>query len=294
MGRGILFMVIGTFLFALFNALAKWLAADYSPFQIVFFRGLFGLLPLAALLLWERAPPPTLISRRPSLQVLRASLALGGIICFILAYRSMPLADTLAISYAAPIIVTLLSVPLLAESVGLHRWCAVAVGFFGVLLIIQPGTAMFDPVAFWAILGTTLHALMMLTTRWLSRFDATVCTMAHSTVIFIIGCGVALPFVWVAPDWLDLLLFCALGIVAGSGMFCFIRAFALGPAATIAPFEYTALLWATALGFLIWGDLPNHLAVSGMVIVAAAGLYILRRETIRNRRERPLAATPER
>lgn len=283
--RGVACMLAATFLFAVFNATAKWLSGDYDPFQIVFFRGVFGLLPLLGLLAWERVGPAVLISRRIDLQLLRGGLALASIICFILAYRSMPLADTLAIGYAAPIIVTMLSVPLLAERVGLHRWAAVVVGFGGVLMIVRPGTGVFDPAALFALLGALLYALMMLVTRYLGRVDSTLCTMTHSTILFILACGAVLPLVWVTPDLVDMALFATVGIVSGAGMFFFVRAFHHGEAATIAPFDYSAMLWAIVLGFAIWGDVPGWLTLVGMLVVVVSGLYIMRRESMRARQK---------
>lgn len=282
--RGIACMLAAAFLFAVFNATAKWLSTDYDPFQIVFFRGLFGLLPIALLYLWEQGGTERLLSRRIDLQLARAALSLATIICFILAYRSMPLADALAIGYATPIIVTALSVPLLAERVGIHRGCAVIVGFIGVLLIVQPGTGIFDPAAFFAILGACLYALVIIATRMLGSLDSTLCTMTYSTVIFVLACGLVLPFVWVSPTLFDLGLFVTAGIVSGAGMFLFVRAFFHGQAATIAPFDYTTLLWAILLGVALWSDVPGWLSLAGMAVVIASGLYIMRRESTRARR----------
>lgn len=286
--KGILCILTAAFLFTLFNAIAKWLADDYSPFQIMFFRGLFGLLPLVLLLAWEPGPPQ-LRSHRVELQLVRALLALLSTVCFIIAYRSMPLADALAIGYAAPIIVTILSLPLLAERVGIHRWGAVILGFLGVLLIIQPGVGVFDPAALWAMLGAALYALMIITTRRLGSIDTTACTMLHSNVFYIVACGAALPFIWVTPDAFDLALFVAVGLLTGAGMFFFVRAYYHSQAATIAPFDYTAMVWAILIGLLVWDDFPDALTLIGMAIVAAASLYITRREAVRAR-AKPVAS----
>lgn len=286
--RGILCILAAAFLFTLFNAIAKWLSGDYSPFQIMFFRGLFGLLPLALLLAWE-TERQRLRSTRIDLQMVRALLALFSTTCFIFAYRTMPLADALAIGYAAPILVTVLSMPMLAERVGFHRWSAVIVGFLGVLLIIQPGVGVFDPAALWAMLGALLYALMIIITRRLGAIDSTACTMLHSNLVYLVGCGLLLPFLWVTPGRIDLGLFVAVGLVTGVGMFFFIRAYYHGQAATIAPFDYSAMVWAIVIGFVLWGDIPGWLTLAGMVVVAAAGVYITRRETMLAR-HKPLAS----
>lgn len=283
LARAIIYMLMSVFLFTSFNATAKWLAADFDALQIVFFRGLFGLLPVALLLLHDGGGPARLVSRRFDLQLLRAGTALGTNVCFILAYRSMPLADAVAIGYAAPIFVTVLSVPLLSERVGLHRWSAVVVGFLGVLLVAQPGVGVFDPAAIFAILGTIQYALMIIVTRRLGQIDPTVCTMAHSTILYVLACGLALPFVWITPSWMELLLFLFLGFVSGAGMFLFMQAFRHGEAATIAPFDYTAMGWAIVFGFIIWGDVPSWISLAGICVIVASGLYIMRREAVRRR-----------
>lgn len=272
-------MLAATLLFSGFHAIAKWLSNDYDAFQIAFFRGVFGILPPILLLYLARhRGTDHLFSQRPGLQLVRGVLSLGSIVCFITAFRTMPLADVLAISYSAPIIVTVLSVPLLGERVGLHRGCAVLVGFFGILLILQPGSGVFDVSALLAMLGACFYSLMMLVTRQLGSVDSTLCTMLYSTGFYILVCAVLLPFIWITPTLIDWFLLAALGIVSGAGLFFFIRAFYHGKAATIAPFDYMAMLWAIILGFLVWGELPGWLTLVGMMIVVVSGLYIMQRE----------------
>lgn len=277
-GRAIALVLVAVVLFSVYNALSKWLAGAYDPLQIVFFRGLFGLVPVLLLVAWEGGGPASLRSRRPGLQVARAGLALGANVCFILSYRAMPLADAVAIGYAAPIFVTMLSVPLLAERVGLRRWSAVVVGFLGVLLIARPGVGVFEPAALFAITGTLLYAGTIITTRQLGGVDPAVATMAHSTGFYAVACALALPFVWVMPSLVDLGLFVALGGVAGIGMFCFIQAYRLAEASTLAPFDYTAMVWATVFGFLIWGEVPTLITVTGIAVIAGSGIFIAQRE----------------
>lgn len=273
-------MISASLLFTVFHAIAKWLSNDYDPFQIAFFRGVFGIFPLFLLLYLARDHGlHHLASRRIDLQVIRGAFGLGSITCFILAFRTMPLADVLAISYSAPILVTMMSIPFLGERVGLHRGGAALFGFCGVLLIVQPGSGVFDQSAWLAMLGACFYALMMLVTRKLGHIDSSLCTMLHVTVFYIVVCGLVLPFVWITPTPTDWLLFAAIGIVSGGGLFLFIRAFYHGKAATIAPFDYTAMIWAILLGFLLWGDLPGWLTVMGMAIVVTSGLYIMHRES---------------
>jgi len=279
--RGIYLLLASEIFFAGYNAIGKWLATGYSPVQIIFFRGLFGLLPVA-ILVWQAGGRPALRSHSPGWQILRAVCSLTSNIAFILAYRTMPLADAMAIGYASPIVVTALSVPLLSERVGLHRWSAVVVGFAGILIIARPGTGVFGAGGLLAMAGTLFYALSILATRRLAGRDQTVCTMVYSTGLYVLLCGLPLPFLWVTPSWPDLALLAALGMVGGLGMFLFISAFRFAPASTLAPFDYTAIGWAALFGFAVWGEIPGLYTVTGILIIAASGLYIVHRERIRS------------
>lgn len=277
-GQGIVLLLAAVVFFSLFSASAKWLSETYHPLQIVFFRGFFGLLPVALVLAWDGGGAVRLISARPWLQAVRGLTALGANICVVFSFRYLPLGEAISIAYAAPIFVTILSVFLLSERVGLHRWGAVAVGFLGILLVAQPGVGVVHPAALVAIFGTVLYAASIIATRQLAGSDPVVCTMAWSTGLYVVLSGLVLPFVWITPDWRDMALFCALGLLSGTGMFLFVQAYRLAEASTLAPFDYSSMAWAVLLGFLIWGDLPGFGTVSGIAVIAASGLYIMVRE----------------
>lgn len=278
--RGVVCVLAAVFLFSVFNAALKWLSADYSPTQLVFFRGLFGVLPLLAIGLWQGGGnPKRLVSARPRLQVWRAAVAFMSNVLFVMSYAAMPLADAVAIGYAAPIFVTALSVPLLAERVGGHRWAAVVVGFLGVLLVARPGGGVWNPAALLAIGGTLGYALCSIATRQLSRYDGTVTTMLHSTGLYAVFGALTLPFVWTTPGWSDLVLIVGMSLVATGGMFFFVTAYRLARAATVAPFDYTAMAWAVLFGFAIWGEVPRWTSFAGIAVIVLSGLYILYRET---------------
>jgi len=283
---GIAFVVVAVLLFSLYDAVSKWLTADYSPWQIMLFRGLFGLVPIVAYVLAARGPIE-LRSGQPVLQLVRAALGLGTNVLFIMAYRDMPLADAVAIGHAAPIFIVLLSVPLLAEPVGLRRASAALVGFLGVLLIVQPGTGLLSSGAPYALGGTLCYALLLISTRRLGLSDSAFCTAACSNVVYVLGCAAIVPRVWVTPDLPDLGLLAATGLLGGTAMLLFAHAYRHGEAALLAPFDYTALLWAGLFGFVVWGDLPGPLVMAGMAVVAGSGMFLLRRE--RPRPFRPAA-----
>lgn len=270
---GIALVVAGVLVFSSYNALGKWLAASYSPWQIMFFRGLCALIPFAIYGLVRRQRG-MFRSRRPSLQLVRGALGFGANLCFIFAYREMPLADAVAIGYAAPIFIVVLSVPLLSERVGVRRASAAVVGFGGVLLIAQPGAGLFSPGALYALAGTLCYALLVIATRRLGFRDGAPTTVVYSSATYALACSVILPQVWVTPGAVELGLLVATGLLGGTGMVLFAQAYRHAEASILAPFDYTAMLWAIAFGFAIWGELPDPAAIAGMAVIAGSGLFL--------------------
>jgi drug/metabolite transporter (DMT)-like permease len=281
---GIALIATGVLLFSIYNALGKWLAADFSPLQIMFFRGLFGFLPFAAWALLHDGAR-VLRSTQPGMQVLRGGLGFSANLLFIYAYREMPLADTVAIGYAAPIFIVALSWPLLGEHVGVRRASAAVIGFLGVLLITRPGSSLFSVGIVYALGGTLCYALLIITTRRLGRSDNALCTVVYSSGIYALACAATLPGVWVTPARADLGYLVATGLLGGTGMLLFAQAYRHAAAAVLAPFDYTAMLWALLFGYLVWGDLPGPVAFAGMLIIAGSGLFLMHHE--RMQRFRP-------
>lgn len=280
---GILCACLAVLLFAIYNALGKWLAADYSPWQIMFFRGVFGLIPFGAYALIFSGPG-VLRSRQPKMQVIRAILGFSANLFFIYAYRQMPLADAIAIGYAAPIFVVFLSVPLLSEKVGLWRASAAFVGFGGVLMIAQPGAGLLSSGALYAMAGTLCYALLLIVTRRVGSSDSALCTVLISTGLYTLAAAALMPSLWVTPNLNDLALLAAVGLVATTAMLLFAFAFRHAEAAVIAPFDYLSMLWAALLGYLVWGEIPSAWAAAGMVTIIGSGMVIMARERLRRGR----------
>ena len=270
-------MLLAVAIFSCMDALIKWLSATYPTIEIVFFRSSFAFLPLLpALLQGGRA---ALRTRRPLAQAGRAAIGVVSMFGFFYCFRLMPLADVFGIAFSAPIFVTALSVPMLGEKVGIRRWSAVVVGFVGVLVMLRPDTGMFASASWIALLATLLYALGQIFVRDLTKTETTACIVFYVTLTTTIVSGSALPFLWVTPSWRDAPLLAAVGILGGVAQLAFTRAFRLAPAAVISPFDYTGLLYAGALGYYVWGDVPTATFLVGAAIVMASGLYILYRET---------------
>ena len=279
-GAGIASMLLAVLLYGLMDALIKYQAARYPVIEVVFFRSLFALAPLAWLVM-RGGGRRALATRQPRLQAVRAVIGFVSLVCFFQAFALMPLADVVAIGFAAPLFITALSVPLLGEQVGWRRWSAVLVGFVGVLIMVRPGSGLIGGATFIALIGTLTYSLSIITIRRLSATDGAAPTVASFTGLSVLGSGAVLPFVWVTPTPSDAAMLVATGLLGGAGQIAFTRAFALAPPVIVAPFDYANMLLATALGFLIWGDVPTPAVLAGAVLVIASGLYIVYREAIR-------------
>jgi drug/metabolite transporter (DMT)-like permease len=270
-------MLVAVGVFSTMDALIKWLAATYPTIEIVFFRSLFGFLPILFVVL--RNGRAALHTRRPLAQAGRAVVGLVAMVGYFYCYRTMPLADVFGIAFSAPIFVTALSVPLLGERVGIRRWSAVSVGFIGVLIMLRPDTGIFASSAWIALGSTVLYAITQIFIRDLGRTESTISIVFYVTLTSTLASACVLPFQWVSPDGLDLLLLVAIGILGGIGQMLFTRAFRLAPAAVVSPFDYSGLIYVGIIGYIVWGDMPTPLFLLGAAIVIASGLYILHRET---------------
>ena len=277
-GLGIAAMVAGMAMMASMDAMAKWLGAGYPIGQVVFFRNLFGMIPILVIV-WQLGGFALPTTRRWRLHLLRGLLGVTAQFSFFMGLRSLGLAEATAIAFAAPLMVTALSVPLLGEQVGLRRWSAVVVGFIGVLIMVRPEPESFEVAALLILLAAFSYALIMLTTRMLARSDSNAAILLFGSTTSLCLSLLLLPFGWKTPDLADLATFAAMGLIGGTGMFCITQAYRHAPAAVVAPFEYTALVVAAILGFLVWREIPDLYVWLGAAVVIAAGIYIFYRET---------------
>jgi drug/metabolite transporter (DMT)-like permease len=274
--RGILWILLSTVLLALVNVSVKVLTEDYPVIEVAWARMTFNVLFL--IVLFHRNLPTVMKSARPGRQLLR-SLLMGVVTVFIFtSLYLVPLANFTSLMFLAPIIVTALSMPLLGERVGPHRWAAVLVGFMGALIIARPDFSVFQPAAIVPLVTATLLALYYISTRWISRVDGAMTTLVYTPLV---GAGLfslAVPFVWVTPDLDGWLLMAAIGILGLGAHFALIKAFEAAPAATVTPFNYLGLVWAIVLGFTVFSHLPDGWTLLGAAIIVAGGLYIFHRE----------------
>jgi drug/metabolite transporter (DMT)-like permease len=264
-------------LFSVLWCLVKVLSERYPVNEVTFFRNFFGLVPVLVMIAMSSGRR-LLHAHRLAGHVWRSVIGVTSMMLGFWSYHLMPLADAVAISFAAPLMVTALSVPLLRERVGIHRWTAVIVGFGGVLVIVEPSSQVFSIAALVAISAAFAASLAMVTVRQLNRIDQPLTIVFYFTLLSTLFTALPLPFSWITPTPTDWGLAMLMGLVGGIGQYFMTRAFALAPAALVSPFNYVGLLWATGFGWLVWGDIPAPHVFVGSLIVVASGLYILYRE----------------
>ena len=281
---GILLRVLAMALMAVLAASVKACAERGVPvLEIIFFRNAFAFIPVM-LYIWRTSGFGVLRTRRPGAHLTRSAVGLTGMICGFTAVSLLPLTQSTAISFSAPLFMVALSALILKEPVSLHRWLAVAVGFVGVLIMVHPDPRQFVGVGvLFAIAAAIGAAGANIAIREISR------TEPGPTIVFyftLAGAAVglaSLPFGWVMPSPGVLGLLVAAGLIGGTGQLLLTEAIRRAPVAVVAPFDYTQLVWAGLIGFLVWGETPAMLTLIGAMVVAASSTYILWREIGRSR-----------
>ena len=271
---GILFICLAGLLFPMMNGAAKTLGEDYSSLQVSWARA-FGhvVFMLAAFL--PRHGLGLLRTRRPALQLARSATLFCSNLCFFFAVTFIPIAKAAAISMTAPLIVALLAWPMLGERTTLARVLALCVGFAGVLTVIRPGTAVFHWASLFVLASAACYGLYQILTRVIASADPPETSTVYSSVVGAFGILLALPFVWETPQGpRDVALFCSLGVLGALGHYCVARALGYAPANVVSPFQYFQLLGSVAVGWYVFGDLPDALTWIGAAVVVASGLFI--------------------
>lgn len=260
------------------SALVKLVGDRYPTGEIVFFRGTFALVVLLALVPFQGGAA-VFRPARPLGLLLRSLAGLSGMALTFAALPLLPLADAAAIGFMAPLLTTALAGPLLGEPVGLRRWLAVGVGLLGVLLVLRPGYGVMSVGALLALGAAFFGALAMLAIRHLGHAERGLTVALYYTLLTVIVGASTLPFGGIVPDVPDFALLAGVGLLGGVGQILLTKAYRSAPASFVAPFEYTAMIWSVALGYLLWGDLPGPLVLAGAALVVAAGLSLLRERT---------------
>lgn len=274
--RGMLFMVLATLALTGMHALVRYLSAEMHAFEITFFRNLFGLLIMTPLMF--RAGVEELKSRQPRLHLIRSCFGILAMSLWFYGLSVVPIAEATALSFTAAIFGSVAAAVILRERMRLRRWTAVLTGFAGALIILQPGFQSVQPGA-WIVLTSSLFwALALVTVKKLSSTDSIVCIVAWNSVLLTaLSLPLALP-VWVAPNAGQLGWLLVIGLLATLGHLAMTNAFRLADATAVFPVDFTRLLWASLLGFLLFAEVPDAATWVGGAVIFASTTYITFRE----------------
>ncbi|MBT6274412.1 MAG: DMT family transporter [Chromatiales bacterium] len=287
--RGSVLMIVGVLMLTVQDAVSKWLIDDFHVGEILFYRGIWAYVPLA-FFAWSDGGFRALRSQRIGANIIRSGCNSAAGLAVISAYAFMPLATVMAISFASPLLVTALSVPLLGEAVGWRRWMAVIVGFAGMLLIVRPAGGEIAWFVALPLLAAFFVAARDILTRKLGAVDGpTVILFYTVTVSTLVGALVMAKYGATWPDPSQWALFMAMGLVNGVAHFLVIKAFSLTPAVTLMPLRYLSLVWAGIIGYVVWGDVPTSWTMAGASLVVGSGCYIIYREAVTSSRRHKAA-----
>ena len=281
--RGIFWFSIGTLLFATVDVVVKYLGRSFHPLELAFFRYFVGTILLLPLFI--RHGIVGMKTNVFGLHFLRLSFAYLAQLCIFIAVIYLPLADATALSFSKPLFTTVVAMIILREVVSKIRWLATGVGFFGVLLMIQPGIGAFNPIALFAILSALFFALGNVLIRILARTEpATRILFYYHSGGLLVG-FITVVWVWKTPvggEWVPLIL---IGMLTTLAMICYVKAFSIGEASAIGPTEYVRLIYAATFGYFLFNELPNLWTVIGALIIIGTSLLIAREESQSIKRE---------
>lgn len=276
--RGIALMCLAMVCFVTMNTFIKSLRGELPVAELIWGRYFFH--ALLILMLFPRRIPTLLESSHKTLQIIRSLMVLLATAFMFVALGLMPIADIVAITFVAPLMIVILSVVILREFVGMRRWIAVLVGFVGVIIILRPGGDLFTLVALLPFGTAVTYALYQILTRVISQSADPLNTLFYSALVGTVTMSVIVPFYWVTPNLEQWAKLAVAGLLGGLGHYAIIRAYERAEASLIAPFAYTELIWATGLGFFVFSDLPDLWTFVGAAIIAASGVYIVHRERL--------------
>lgn len=280
--RSILAMLAAMGSFSLMDAVLKTLAGSYPTLQVAALRGLTALPLVCVYVVWRREAHLLLRVRWP-LHLLRGVIGIAMLSLFTFSLKELGLAEAYTIFFVAPLIITVLSIPVLQETVSARHWAAIAAGLCGVVVALRPDQdAFFSLGAIAVLVAATFYAVSAIAGRVLSRTDAAVTLVFWTTAMWAVGASLLAWPNWVpvsSSHWPVLL---ALAVTGFLGQLAITEAFRSGKASAVAPFEYTALAWAILLDYVFWNAVPDRYTLLGGAIIIGSGIYLIRMEKARD------------
>jgi drug/metabolite transporter (DMT)-like permease len=273
---GFLYMFLSVCTFSIMDLLVKW-SSDYPTGEVLFFRGFFGLLP-TYFLIPKHKLKTFYTTKRPIEHLFRCLMGLMALIAIVVALRELPLAVVVSLSYAAPLFITVLSIFLLSEKVGIFRWLAVLIGFVGVIIIAEPGFKGMNYLYFLPLIFCIGMAFVTITIRKLSTTEPIWLISIFFTITISIAGLATIPIGWIMPNFQDFILLALIGVTGGSANLFLTQSYKLSEVSLVAPLKYLALIFAIIFGYLIWNEIPTVKTLIGASLVILASLIIFRRE----------------
>jgi drug/metabolite transporter (DMT)-like permease len=274
--RGAFWILIAAGLLTVMGAMVKHLGKEIPPIQIVFFRSLVTIAVVMPIVV--RSGWAGFHTKRPGMHLFRGLMGTLGMVCVFYAFANLPLAETIAIVFSRPLFAVWLAILFLGETVGWRRITAALVGFAGVLVMVRPGSAAFDPASLYAVTAAVTAGSIAVIIKKMSATESTSSIILWFSVSSAVLTAIPAIAVWVPAtpvQWGYLIL---IGIVGSTGMVALTKGFSTGETSFVTPFDYSRLLYATALGFFIFGETPDVWSVVGALIIVSSGYYIARRE----------------
>jgi drug/metabolite transporter (DMT)-like permease len=277
--RGALLVSGAALMFASMGGLIRVVSAQMPNEQVVFFRNLFGLLVLVPIL-WQRGGRIELKTAHPGLHLVRSLFGLAAMYCFFYALSILPLADAVLLNFTAPLFIPFVAILWLGEGVGGRLWAAIVIGFSGVLLILKPGSGLYGGAALIGLASGAFAAVAMVSLRKLSATEPPLRVVVYYGVICTLVSCVPILLSWRAVEPRLLLMLAAAGSFATMGQYLLSRGYGCAPAAQIAPFTYTSVVFAAVYGWLFWQELPGWMSAAGTLLVVIAGVLAMRRQRL--------------
>jgi drug/metabolite transporter (DMT)-like permease len=291
---GVLFLCMGVFIFSLQDAIIKQVSGEYPVTEAVVIRSLVAI-PILAAFVHGEAGISSIVSPRSRWMTVRAFILFVSYTTYYLAFPALPLAEAVALFFTAPLFITLLASPMLGERVGLRSWLAIVMGFIGVLIMLRPGTALFEPAALLSLMSALMYGLAAVMTRRLGISETASVMSFYQNGVYLLGAGSlalvlkamgaedaahpSLDFLirpWQRPNITDFLLMGACGAIAAIGMTFITQAYRIAQANLVASFEYTGMLWAPLWGLLFFSEVPRWTTAVGALLIVSSGLVALR------------------
>ena len=273
---GFLYMFLSVCTFSVMDLLVKW-SSDYPTGEVLFFRGFFGLLP-TYFLIPKNKLKTFYTTERSKEHLFRCLMGIMALIAIVVALRELPLAVVVSLSYAAPLFITVLSIFLLSEKVGIFRWLAVIIGFMGVIIIAEPGFKVMNYLYFLPLIFCIGMAFVTITIRKLSTTEPIWLISIFFTITISIAGLATIPMGWKMPNFQDFILLALIGVTGGSANLFLTQSYKLSEVSLVAPLKYLALVFAIFFGYFIWNEIPNIKTLIGASLVVLSSLIIFRRE----------------